>query len=515
MKGELIIEDNEELEFINIDADDYKTYEKQIFNIQPSSNDFAISVFVNKKTTLEKQLKKKKDFYLCLDDYEFGRKIDKKYNEKDKNLIDFLDKIYPNILDKIEYVVLALTNQDELDFIKRNPILLTKRIVLAEKLYITDYDKLLSLMDKYKDVFDKIYVTLNGNEKYISLIDCYKTISTIKKQADDIKKLNLSPMETIMYVYDQVRNKVYKREGENEAYTKSRDLSEVLFGDKIVCAGYANMFYTYLDYLGIKSQIVYLDPKDKDSKIGHVRNIIYINDKKYNIDGVYYFDLTEDRKRNENENLYLYSYNYFAKTRGYMDQFTAFKFNDRNCPNYSLKMLGRIKKIIQNGEYNELFLYVKSLNYMAQILNKNAIISPLTLNKTLPLYGRFDKEKLIEDTNEVLDKFNKPISAEVMIRLLTNVRKIEYYQNPKWYPYSLKDIYKTYENSSWEFKDRHLSPYEKTISIVSKEIISKEINDYDNFKNYCYENEFFKDVEQVKLAKVLRLTYDKRTKEDR
>ena len=140
---------------------------------------------------------------------------------------------------------------------------------------ITDYDKLIELMNKYNDIADKIYVSLTGNTNYVSLLDCYKTMSAIKQQAADIKQLGLSPMETIMYVYDQVRNRVYTFENEDESCFKSRDLSEVMFGDKIVCAGYANVFHVLLHYIGIENLVVLLTERN-NPKSGHARNVVYV-----------------------------------------------------------------------------------------------------------------------------------------------------------------------------------------------------------------------------------------------
>ncbi|UKI57555.1 MAG: hypothetical protein L6V81_09640 [Clostridium sp.] len=74
-----------------------------------------------------------------------------------------------------------------------------------------------------------------------------KTIDAIdeivKKQ---LEKHNLSTLEEIMYAYDLVREKVYTRELDTESDRISRDLSSVLFGDKIVCAGYVAIFNSVL-----------------------------------------------------------------------------------------------------------------------------------------------------------------------------------------------------------------------------------------------------------------------------
>ena len=72
------------------------------------------------------------------------------------------------------------------------------------------------------------------------------------RRKETIKKLHLSPLETVLYVYDLVRERKYQEEGANECHTKSRDLTSVLLGDKIVCAGFVNLFNTILEKLDIK-----------------------------------------------------------------------------------------------------------------------------------------------------------------------------------------------------------------------------------------------------------------------
>ena len=42
--------------------------------------------------------------------------------------------------------------------------------------------------------------------------------------------------------------------------------------------------------------------------------MIYLNDKKYNVEGVYFLDATWDSKKSEEDKLYPYRYKYFLKT---------------------------------------------------------------------------------------------------------------------------------------------------------------------------------------------------------
>ena len=497
MKGELVLVDN-------------VFSEENEFELSTSAQDFCLNIYVDEENTFEQQLKNKRAFNYCMDALEEFWSLDGEVNEEQLKEKQYITEHFDNLLDSVEFIRLSFEELDNVEFIKKNPLVLTKKVALSEMLDITDYDKLMELMNKYNDIADKIYVSLTGNTNYVSLLDCYKTMSAIKQQADSIKQLGLSPMETIMYVYDQVRNRVYTFENEDESCFKSRDLSEVMFGDKIVCAGYANVFHVLLHYIGIENLVVLLTERN-NPKSGHARNVIYVKDDKYDIDGVYYFDPTWNSKRKNETNEYLYRYTYFAKTRKFMDDDKNYDLEDSFCPMYSVDMDKKIKKIIDEGKYEKLMPYTKSLNYMSGLVTHSSLINPMHVLPMAPMYGQFDTDEFLNKFEEVFGKFNKEIPAETMLKIFSNVRKVEYYQNPEWYLYSLEDMYKTCVRSNWQFADKHLDARAKMLQRVFGETI--EIDEVDNFKNYGHESGLFKEMEQVRLAKVLRLVCDKKSKQ--
>lgn len=494
MKGELVLVDN-------------VFSEENEFELSTSAQDFFLNIYVDEENTFEKQIKNKKAFNYCMEALEDFWSIDGEANEDQMKEKQYITEHFDNLMDSVEFIRLSFEELDNVEFIKNNPLVLTKKVALSEMLDITDYDKLMELMNKYNDIADKIYVSLTGNTNYVSLLDCYKTMSAIKQQSDDIKQLGLSPMETIMYVYDQVRNRVYTFENEGESCFKSRDLSEVMFGDKIVCAGYANVFHVLLHYIGIENLVVLLTERN-NPKSGHARNVVYVKDDKYDIDGVYYFDPTWNSKRKNETNEYLYRYTYFAKTRKFMDDDKNYDLEDSFCPMYSIDMDKKIKRIIDEVKFERLMPYTKSLNYMSGLVTHSSIINPMHVLPMAPMYGQFDTAEFLKKFEEVFSKFNKEIPAETMLKIFSNVRKVEYYQNPEWYPYSLEDMYKTCIRSNWQFADKHLDARAKMLQRVFGEKV--ELDEVDNFKNYGHESGLFKEVEQVRLAKVLRLVCDKK-----
>lgn len=134
-----------------------------------------------------------------------------------------------------------------------------------------------------------------------------------------IREANLSPFEMYLAAYDIV--KTYKAYEKNKDDSKlSNHLKYVL--DKsnkyIACVGYSNLLTALLNKLGICSYTVSLDvdiskkpdfKEGNDPLEGHMRNIVMLDDDKYNIHGIYECDTTWDNHRHAD-----YYYDYVAMT---------------------------------------------------------------------------------------------------------------------------------------------------------------------------------------------------------
>ena len=494
MKGELRLVD--EIDF-----------EEEEFSISASLADFTLAIYIDEENTLEKQLKNRTSFDKCMSMLKNAKREFGFTDDEEEKQIKYIEDNFDNILDSVEYISLAFENISAREFIKNNPIVLTKKIVINESLSITDYDKLLRLMEEYKDIADKIYVNLEGNLQHVSLMDCYKTMNLIKEQAEQIASLGLSPMETVMYVYDQVRNRVYKYENSDEAEYKSRDLASVMLGDKIVCVGYANIFNALLDYLGINNQVVRLDSCDSSSDDrGHARNIVYVKDPKYNIDGVYYFDATWDSKKSENDNSYLYSYKYFAKTKNAMDEIDKDSLEDIFIPLFSESLYKEVKVLLEKNQNYKLLHYLITIRRMASLVGEKSLI-----NVEEDLFtGKLDKKVFLEKLKKVISKFNNEIPAETMIELLNNVRNVEYHEDPEWYPYSINDIYRAFVKSNWKFEDSHDAQERLLMAIFGEELYERRPRTLqEQFVDYAQETDLFTKIEQAKLENNPQKTFKK------
>lgn len=204
-------------------------------------------------------------------------------------------------------------NDNELDFLYK----LKETIEHLEKhnrlynisIYIQNFQNL--------DKSGILNITKNINLKINNDFDIYtkdefiETQNKLNELIKPIKRGNLSPYEKYLAVYNLVKNfKEYKDTPENPL--ESRNLKYVLNKDykSMVCVGYAKLLKELLTIVEIESKevVVFVDTsydegytmEEIPTKLeGHVRNIIKIDDDKYNIHGIYLSDPTWDNSKNK------------------------------------------------------------------------------------------------------------------------------------------------------------------------------------------------------------------------
>ena len=485
----------------------------ELCSMEPTYYDFGLSLYIDLERPIEEQLKNQEILLSGINGH-----IDFLYNYEPNEVkeiatYEYLRDNIGNLFNEIEFICLCFKDVDLIQIIKNNAIIQTKKIVIPERIEINEYDKLINLLTIYSEYKDNIYVSMANNTFYVSLTECLNIVTKIKTIAENIQILNLSPIETIMYTYDLVRNRVYKFEDQDELPATSRDLSSVLFGDKIVCAGYSNIFSALLNYMGIKCHKVGMLAENNNQTDRHERNLIYVKDDKYDIDGVYYFDTTWDSKRENENNEFLNRYKYFAKTLSQMNELEKNKYIYDDMPYLGSNIVPIIEKHLNYNELAEInSKYFVTINYITRMATGKNALEWGSLIPGAPEYNKFNKSKLLKKLRDGIEKFNKPIPAETFIEILSNVRKVQYYQNPNFYPYSLNDIYKTYVSSNWEF-DEHYYSLEQQLLMKIFGCNQEEYNvDRDNrredFINYNHSTELGKEIKAVQLTKLLRNYYN-------
>ena len=484
MRGEIVLNDI--------------SYDDDRINILTSDFlDFTLRIDIDSERSLKEELEDKSGLKETLESTKYYNELEESdHSHELLKKAEYINDNFDNIYNDIEYVSLNFDNIDDKEYIKNNPMILDKKIVLSDVITLDDYEKVENLIKEYDSIKDRIYVNFIFNNGYVSIEDAYKTIKIIKNKAEEILKLNMSPFENIMYTYDIVRNRIYTKENEGESAFKSRDLSEVLLGDKIVCVGYSNIFASLLTYMGIKNRIVQLrDPNDEEK--GHERNAIYVVDPKYDVDGVYYFDATWDSRRKDDNKNYLRRYNFFAKTRNEMDE--IYPFIDENFPVYD-ELYEGVKEMLKEYSTCKFTRFIGSLNYALGFTGKER------LDVGDYLSSNYSSSKILSDLEDSLSKFDKLLSAETYLKLLNNVRKKEYYNLD--YPYSYDELFYTLFASNWEFEENYLCIGE--LMEKEKDLESKYKIELREFLRADEDKRLLKDTEEVKLTKVLKLTLDKK-----
>lgn len=314
--------------------------------------------------------------------------------------------------DTLEIIAETLTIDDLVCFIKNNDLDHFKKIevTLNENMYSNICDLL--KIEELKDCTFK----LPNNSTYITYEELEETSTIIDNITKNIE--NLSPLEQVMYLYDIVRDRVYEDDIENKS--ESRDLTKVLLGSKIVCLGYANLFDTLLKKLNISSRIDLLI--NKKANTGHARNIVYIDDPKYNLKCLSVFDPTFDSKNEEDDISFLESYMYFLKPYDFFLKKEKSHYTNSTIPffNYTLEelktKLGKSEFIPNDMALNTL----KSFYALFNMIGKN--FTPILLISEFSS-GEFVSEKALSLYSSFLDYLVFELKPEDFASCVINVRK--------------------------------------------------------------------------------------------
>ena len=374
--------------------------------------------------------------------------------------IQYLQKSGKDLLSQITEVRLKL-NKKAIEWLKNSKPLQELPILLQMQDLPINNIEFNQLMKSYNNS-QNLKLMIEGNKKKITIEEYKKTVLVINEMVSKIKKQNLSPLEQIMYAYDIVRDRVYLEEKEGEGYETSRDLTSVLLGDKIVCVGYANILDKILKCLNIRSQMVHLS--NQETGIGHMRDVVYVNDAKYEIKAIYFLDPTWDSKRDNEDIDFINDYTYFCRTNEEMDALTK-----RQERTYEYRSFGHFnkdtkKKVLKiaNGKEPRIIpgAIVNSLNNISKLIDKKDLIDIYTqynaqdFEKYSYVQVNIDKlniKELLNKIDEYTTIFCKtPLTAETLFRLLMNVRKVESNDNPEKYPFTMEAIEKAMVKSSYE-----------------------------------------------------------------
>lgn len=310
---------------------------------------------------------------------------------------------YLKEIEKVKEVFIFCNENNFTDALNISKRFNAKVIISAQKISLISYKKLIEDFGVENINELNVYIDYQKNNSPILISMVYKISCIINAVVEEINSYDLSPLEKIMFVYDRVKYRLY--EDDLDDINSSRDLDKVLNGDKIVCAGYSNLFTAVLTSLGINSIPVI------DLNIKHQRSLAYIKDAKYNIDGVYAFDPTWDKRKNKDDINYIDRYDYFLMP-------LVRSMNSCYCEISELLELDKetILRIIDG----------KDMDSALKVLDRLNILFTLVDAKYIPDDKYYVVEEIAKQYDRAIGKYySNEISFEDFINLLYSVRVVE------------------------------------------------------------------------------------------
>ena len=424
MKGSLVIEYSDTCKRINYQFEEplsrYKDIDYKLWITLPRGRDIDVT-----------QIK------LSLNKYLLRILNGKTYASNFPDRVEILAQAYSqdiDIFDSCEEIQIKNNKDENIDQLLSNS---THKVIINDGTHPLTLSEVEKLEKEYQGK-ENVYFYVEDNNKPLSLEEYRATAELIGEVADTIKSYGLSPLEAAIYAYDYARDRIYVSEDISQDSEESRDLYKSLFGDRIVCVGYARIFSAILKQLGIKSSLYSIRSDDG----GHAIAIARITDEKYGIDGIYYFDPTGDRKQDISDD-HFFGYRSFATTRGAALAYGHYKdetLQDLNLDTYKA-VVERVQ--LQNAHFTSSGKYYKSICNMSKFLDGESIYEGDRDYTTGP-------SDLIKNTSDMLDRvelfyslLEQELDPRVKMAAIARVRKIKYYENSSKYPYSygvLKNI---------------------------------------------------------------------------
>lgn len=241
---------------------------------------------------------------------------------------------------------------------------------------ITDYkikDKEISYLQNFSNNDNIFVVDTNWFGGTWSLNDFISAEFELGKEVKLINDKKLSQFEKFVLAYHFACNREYKFAPKGSDFQISRSYVDVLNKGYCVCVGFATILKRLCDKLEIECAVQGCLAKNKFGKVvNHASNLVYLNDKKYNIDGFYYSDPRMDCL-------------YFADIE---ENSIEWKFNSFLIPiNQIDKILIKVwddDTIIEMNDFKSLYyskeLSISDKNYLSKFFS-NSTINCLIKNK--------------------------------------------------------------------------------------------------------------------------------------
>lgn len=353
--------------------------------------------------------------------------------------IKTMDWVYSSIetlKDSIKTVNIKGNLDDICYFVKHNAILKDKELIIGNNLPLTMevFDKLNDYFGKYDNVLYKI----EGNFLPITIEEYRATLIYINNIINMVEKHDYSPLEKLIYVYDIIRSREYNEVDTKEKYYYSRDLTSACLGDYIVCVGFSNIVREILNKLGIPTINLYLNSKINEPS--HVRNLVYLNDSIYNINGFYELDVTFGCKKINRK--YLLNYRYFLKTPSEMAKSDKENNYDNSFKFIDEKALNDYQQFLKDNILTDNIREIKDSIAEFYMMKEKRILVSKYLDE-----NKFNYYDLLLNYYNLL---NRPIDNRTFFDALLRVRNNIFYQDNNQ-SFGLTELYSILKYSNFKF----------------------------------------------------------------
>lgn len=338
------------------------------------------------------------------------------------------------LIEKLKRVLLKLNiNPTKCKFIVKE-----SGFIPADKM--DEYKKFSSMLSVFKN---KLQISNKGAEYSLEVVE--KTHKKISDLTYFCKKREFSPLECVLFAYLYSTKRPYIKEEEWEYGATSRSVYSVLNGDKIVCLGFTQVMQTILEALNTKYILVFDNATQSkvDSLTGHSTLIIYIKDKKYNLDGYYFFDPTADCYKEGMENVIFL--NSFLVPLGDIShsKLKYLEFNLQRKQEPLIKFPSKVKKykptrdgygtatpgtFISFGQHGLVFKNGKSKKafcrrglFFDKIFRQAGVLTGKEKEEYLKMWTELDENGRNENIEQFIIGNSKPLDYEKMTKLLHGV----------------------------------------------------------------------------------------------
>lgn len=440
-------------------------------------DDYDLMISTNPSTTYEQIKSDIPEIMRQLkEDSERSKKIDP---ELFSSSIEFNNKVLSGevvLFENIESIHIEASLEDARTFILTNPELLNYKIILGN-VNTLDTETLKKAYNYFKEC-PNIYCFDEIHFKEKTLKECIKYLEKPDDIVKQVKEYNYSPFEQLLHAYDIVSELI---QNGSQDFTDTNQISA--------------LFETVAIKLGITAKTIQMSSKSEHN-IKYI-NAVYLKDDKYGIDGVYYIDIPSNKTYIKDAALGAYLG--FAKTKSQYEVMTNGDFEDLSFPAMTEKLLYDIQEF-SSFDINMPEKYKKTFYRVAHFLGDRLFTYYL---------GTGNKEEVINYIGKYDKLFKNRINNITFLEALVNVRKNEYFENPQKYTLSEEELIKTVALSLFDS-----NKYSEEVSFAEEFFL--EVPDAiecitDELSEYSEQNNLSKQIEQVRVAKVLSKVLETKT----